>query len=140
MRSREISFFSIWKILEYVNSDEINPFNEVFTDWGEREWEKNLSLWQSKKGDGVYSINGRTPFSTKRVISILITLKTWEKKEKMDEAADTSVDLVVRRRRYSWLAKRFFILSEVSQDNQLRAKGEEMMQKFKKKVKYVILC
>ena len=70
------------------------------------------------------------PFSTKRVISILITLKTWEKKEKMDEAADTSVDLVVRRRRYSWLAKRFFILSEVSQDNQLRAKGEEMMQKF----------
>lgn len=79
-------------------------------------------------------------FSRKRVFSILITLKTWEKKEKLGEAADMSVDLVVRRRRNSWLAKRFSILSEVSQDNQLRAKGEEMMEKFKKKVKYVILC
>lgn len=99
MQPRDIFFFfSIWKILEHVNSDGINPFREKCLLIEEKENEGRTEVFNKARRDEMYStipfLGFPLIFSRRRDIS---TIVIGEKKEKTGEEAGMCVDLVVRR-------------------------------------------
>lgn len=82
---RDFFLFSIWKILEHVNSDGINPFIKT-----------GLLIEKTDRNEGITEVFDK---ATRDGISRkdIPTIVTEEKKEKTDEEAGRCVDLVVKR-------------------------------------------